>query len=81
MADVQFSIPDSVRSRIADMADREGLTIEQFLAAAVAERVARLTGMDALRQEASMASQQDFRSYLDLVPNAPVLASDKLPTA
>lgn len=81
MADVQFSIPDSVRSRIAEMADREGLTIEQFVAAAVTERVSRLTGVDALRQEVSTASEQDFRRYLDLVPSAPVVAADKLPTA
>jgi len=81
MADVQFSIPDSVRSRIAEMADREGLTIEQFVAAAVTERISRLTGVDALRQEASTASEQDFHSYLDMVPSAPVVASNKLPTA
>ena len=76
MADVQFSIPDSVRSRIAEMADREGLTIEQFVAVAVTERVFRLTDVDAMRQGVSAASEQEFRSYLDLVPNGPVVASD-----
>jgi hypothetical protein len=81
MADVQFSIPDSVRSQIAEMADREGLTIEQFVAAAVAERVVRLSGMDTLRQEVSTANEQDFRRYLDLIPSTPAAASDKLPTA
>lgn len=81
MADVQFSIPDSVRSRIAEVADREGLTIEQFVAAAVAERVVQLTGVDTLRQEVSAANEQDFRRYLDLIPNSPLAASDKLPSA
>lgn len=80
MADVQFSIPDSVRSRIAEMADREGLTIEQFVAAAVTERIFRLTGVDALRQEASTASEQEFRNYLDLIPTAPVVPLDNVPS-
>ena len=43
MSTVSFNLPDSVHKKIQELADREGISVDQFLATAAAEKLAAFT--------------------------------------
>ena len=74
---VQF--PESLHRSIQALVDREGYSIDQFLASAAAEKMAALTTLDFLRREAAQGHRQDFEEFLAAVPHGAVPETDRLP--
>jgi Arc/MetJ-type ribon-helix-helix transcriptional regulator len=72
-------LPESLHRSIQALVDREGYSIDQFLASAAAEKMAALATLDFLRREAAEGSRQDFEEFLAAVPHGPVPESDRLP--
>ena len=79
MNTLTVQLPDSLHRSIQALVDREGYSIDQFLASAAAEKMAALTTLDFLRREAAQGRREDFDAFLAAVPHGPVPQTDRLP--
>jgi hypothetical protein len=72
-------LPESLHRSIQALAEREGYSIDQFLASAAAEKMAALRTLDYLRSEAAKGRREDFDRFLAPVPDQPPIESDRIP--
>jgi len=79
MNTLTVQLPESLHRSIQALVDREGYSIDQFLASAAAEKMAALTTLDFLRREAAQGRRQDFEEFLAAVPHGAVSETDRLP--
>ena len=77
MSTLTIRLPDSLMKRIESLAAKEGYSVDQFLASAAAEKLAVVTTMEYLRQEAAAGRREDFEHYLNAVPATPPQDSDR----
>jgi hypothetical protein len=80
MAVLSLRLPESLHRRVRAMAKQEGISINQFVALALAEKVSALDTVDYLRQRAARADVADFDRVLDMVPDIEPDAHDRLPS-
>ena len=79
MSALTIRIPESLHQNLKALAEREGITANQFIASAVAEKMASILTLNYLKSEAARAKRGDFEVFLDAVPNVAVeLDTDKL---
>ena len=78
MSTVSFDLPDSLYKKIRELADREGISVAQFLASAAAEKLAALTSVEHLEQRAARGSREKLQRILDRVPHVPPDPGDEL---
>ena len=74
---VQF--PTSLHKNLRELAEREGISVDQFVATAVAEKIAALTTEAYLAERASRASRAQYEAALAEVPDVEPEPYDKLP--
>ncbi len=78
MSTLSLRLPDSIHNQIRVLAKKEGISMNQLLASAAAEKVAALLTEDYLKERARRASGKKFRSVLARVPRSAPLAEDEL---
>ncbi len=78
MSKLNVELPESLRRSIVQLADRDGYTVDQFVAVAAAEKVSALRTLEYLRQQAAGADRQAFERFLAAVPDRPMLDTDRL---
>lgn len=76
MTALTIRLPDSVHRKIKELAARDGISVNQFIASAAAEKMASVLTLDYLRAEAAEGRRKDFLAVLDKVPDAPPLPGD-----
>jgi hypothetical protein len=64
-----IQVPDSLYRQVAILSEREGVSIEQFVASAIAEKAAAWATEDYLQQRAARASREKFLQALSKVPD------------
>ncbi|MCX7158120.1 MAG: toxin-antitoxin system HicB family antitoxin, partial [Proteobacteria bacterium] len=69
--------PNSVHQKIKELAERDDISVNQFIASAAAEKMASVMTLDYLRTEAGKGKRSDFEHYLSRVPDAPADANDE----
>jgi len=79
MSQITIHIPESLQRSIQILAEKEGYSVEQFLASAAAEKMAALRTLDYLRREAAGGRRDDFERYLAAVPDQAPIDTDHLP--
>lgn len=79
MSNVTFQLPESLHRSIQALAQREGYSIDQFLATAAAEKMAALQTLDYLRREAAAGRREDFERFLAAVPDREPIDTDRMP--
>jgi hypothetical protein len=73
-----LKLPTSVKEAAAELAKLDGVSLNQFIAAAVAEKVGTLrTADEFLRQRAGTAKPKDLLKFLRRAPKAPPIAGDE----
>ncbi len=72
-------LPESLHRNIKALAEKEGWSIDQFLASAAAEKMAALMTLDYLRREAALGGREDFDRFFAAVPHREPEESDRLP--
>ncbi len=77
MTALTIRLPDSVHRAIKELAARDGVSVNQFIASAAAEKMASVMTLDYLRNEAAQGRRADFLSVLDQAPDAPPPAGDE----
>ncbi len=77
VAPLSVQLPHSIRRRVEELAQREGISAEQFVASAAGEKLAVWMSLDYLRDEAALGSPADLQRYLDAVPAREPIDSDR----
>lgn len=63
-------IPESLFKQVRELAEKEGISLEQFVSSAVAEKASAWLTVEYLRERAQRASREKFLKALSKVPNA-----------
>lgn len=69
MSMVEEVIPDSLMKQIRELAEREGVTVEQFISSAAAEKAAAWMTVEYLRARAARGNRKNFEHALEHVPD------------
>lgn len=77
MTTLHLTLPNSIQRHLQEMADKEGVPIDQFVLTAVAEKISALTAETYLRARADRADPDAFRAILDKVPQRTPTAGDE----
>lgn len=77
MTTFNLNLPDSIQRHLQEMAELDGVSMDQFIASAVAEKMSVLTATNDLRNRASRGDSVAFRAILDRVPNRPPISGDE----
>jgi predicted DNA-binding ribbon-helix-helix protein len=70
-------LPNSVHDSIKQPAKKDGISVNQFIASAAAEKMASFLTLDYLRKEAALGQRKDFEKLLKLVPDVPAQLGDE----
>lgn len=79
MATLSLRLPESLHRKLAELAKAEGISINQLVASAAAEKLAALTTETFIAERATRASRDGFEEALATVPDVPPDAGDELP--
>ncbi len=66
---LSLRLPESLHKGVKEAAQREGVSINQFIATAVAEKLAALMTEDYLQQRANRGSRARYEDALAQVPD------------
>lgn len=79
MSTLSLRLPDSVHEQIKILAKKDGISINQFAASAIAEKMAAYLTEDYLKRRAAAGDEAAFVAALSKVPSVEPSAEDKLP--
>ncbi len=72
-----LKLPTSIKKAAAELAASDGVSLNQFIAAAVAEKVGSLrTAREFLQERAGSSKPRDMLRYLRHAPKIPTSADD-----
>jgi hypothetical protein len=69
MSTLSLRLPESLHKGVRELANKEGISINQFIATAVAEKMAALMTEDYLAERARRASRAKYEAALAQVPD------------
>ena len=78
MSTLSLRIPKSLHDQIRKLAKQEGISINQFVASAAAEKISALLTEEYIAARAKRASLKKFRNFLKKVPSAEPEEYDRL---
>jgi hypothetical protein len=78
MSALNLRLPDSIHRHIREIARKDGVSINQFITAAVAEKISALTTEEYIAERAKRARKGAFREVLDRVPKRQPLPGDEI---
>jgi hypothetical protein len=64
MSIVQVQIPDSLHKSLSDLADRDGISIDQFISTAIAEKLSALMTENYLKDRARRGDRAKYEANL-----------------
>ena len=78
MSKLNVNIPESLRRRAQSLAQDDGVPLDQFIATALAEKVAVLDADSYIRERAARGSREKFERVLSKVPDVEPEKHDSL---
>ncbi len=69
MSTLSVRLPASIHREVRELAKEDGVSINQFISVALAEKVSSLRTVEFLKQRASRGSSQHMISILDSAPD------------
>lgn len=69
MSAITIRLPDSVHEKIRELAKRDHVSVNQFIASAAAEKMASVLTLAHLQREAKLGQRGDFDRFMSAVPN------------
>ena len=78
MSTLSLRLPNSLHEQIRRLAKQEGISINQFVASAAAEKMTALLTEEYINKRAQKASRKKFQAVLDEVPDIEPENHDKL---
>lgn len=77
MTTLSLTLPNSIQRHLQEMADLDGVPVNQFVMSAVVEKISALTAETYLRARANRADPSAFRTILDKVPKRTPVSGDE----
>ncbi|NJL38436.1 MAG: toxin-antitoxin system HicB family antitoxin [Leptolyngbyaceae cyanobacterium RM2_2_4] len=81
MSLLNVQLPDSLYRGLQELATRDGISIDQFVALAVAEKISALTTERYLQERAKRGNRSNYEAVLAKVPDVEPEPRDHLPSA
>jgi uncharacterized protein (DUF1778 family) len=78
MSALNLRLPDSIHRHIREIAREDGVSINMFIASAVAEKISAITTEDYITRRAKRARQRALGNILDRVPKREPLPGDEI---
>ena len=78
MSTLTISIPDSVRSRIEFFAGKDGVSVEQYVSAVLAQRIAVADADSVVQKRAKQGSPERLMEFLAAAPDVPPEPQDRI---
>ena len=78
MSTMSLRLPESLHRKARELAEQEGVSINQLVTTALAEKVAALMTVDYLEERAKRGSRKEFERILKKVKDRPPVADDEL---
>lgn len=72
------AVPESLLKQVRELAKREGITLEQFISSAMAEKAAAWLTIEYLEHRAAKGSREKFLQALSRVPEIEPGQEDEL---
>ena len=69
MSTLSLRLPDSLHAELRRLAEQEGISINQFIASAAAEKLSALRTASYLKNRARKGNRKDFESVLAKIPD------------
>ena len=79
MSAISLRLPNSLHGKLGDFARREGVSINQLVNSAVAEKMATLMTVEYLQERAKRGSRKKFEAVLAKISNRQPEVFDRLP--
>ena len=79
MGALSLRLPESLHQKLGELAEQEGVSINQLITSAVAEKMSALMTEEYLASRAKRASRRKFEAVLAKVPDVEPDAFDRLP--
>lgn len=80
MGALSLRLPESLHQKLGELAEREGISINQLITSAVAEKMSALMTEEYLATRAKRASRRKFEAALAKVPDVEPEEFDRLPS-
>ena len=78
MSDLHIKLPGSLEREVRKLAKRDRITVNQFIASAVAEKMSAFHTVAFLERRAKTASRGKFEQALKQIPDRPAAPADRL---
>ena len=78
MSTISLRLPNSLHKHVRELAKKENISINQFIATALAEKMSALLAMEYIEERASRASRLKFEQALSKVRDVPPVEGDEL---
>ena len=79
MSALTVRLPESLHQHLKNAAEADGVSVNQFISLAVAEKLSALQTYDLISQRASRSSREAFLEAMAAVPDVPPMTGDELP--
>jgi len=79
MSTLSLRIPDSLHRTLKDAAEQDGVSINQFVSLAVAEKLSALQTFNLITQKAAKGSRKSFLKAMSMVPAGDSTEGDEIP--
>ena len=78
MSTLSLRLPESMHKQIKEISKKEGISINQFIASAVAEKMSAFSTRDYLEMRSKRANKNDFKKALSQIPDIEPEEFDRL---
>jgi metal-responsive CopG/Arc/MetJ family transcriptional regulator len=78
MGKISVNVPNSLHRRLDEIARREGISTDQFVATAIAEKMSALMTEEYLEERARKGSREKYEAALSEVPDVEPDEHDKM---
>ncbi len=74
----KIAVPESLLKQVRELSEKEGITIDQFVSSAIAEKASAWTTVEYLKDRAKRGSREKFLQALSKVPKVEPDAEDRI---
>ncbi|NEX15794.1 MAG: toxin-antitoxin system HicB family antitoxin [Halochromatium sp.] len=78
MSTLTINIPDSLAGRLRQVAEDQGITMDQLLSSAAAEKLSEIITIEHLKERGTRGHRAGYQRFLDSSPAVPPLPGDEL---
>ncbi len=73
-----IAVPESLLKKVRELSEKEGITVDQFVSSAIAEKASAWTTIEYLKERAKRGSREKFFDALSKVPKVQPDEADRI---